>query len=227
MVTSNFTSADDFPRCTSTSLRHCTSSFSTSGDRLSPCGARRRTETLSRRRHTRGTGDLECFRSSRFVSVRTQLFSGKGVRKPREPAAKESTGGMAPRKSETAQVSVPSPPIVITRSTDFSRSSAEEKVRMLGESSFSWGCDSKSCGSRITTPWEESHATMSCRVVKTSRSPGFATRRTVRGRVCHCMRNCCGEPGSRDKPLSIKVGWEVPTFRNDEMALFSRLLARM
>mmetsp|Transcript_101379 Transcript_101379/g.295343 ORF Transcript_101379/g.295343 Transcript_101379/m.295343 type:complete len:325 (-) Transcript_101379:37-1011(-) len=42
-----------------------------------------------------------------------------------------------------------------------------------------------------TMPWEASQAAMSWTVASTSRSPGFATRRTARGLPFHCIMVCC------------------------------------
>mmetsp|Transcript_81768 Transcript_81768/g.264967 ORF Transcript_81768/g.264967 Transcript_81768/m.264967 type:complete len:399 (+) Transcript_81768:611-1807(+) len=139
-------------------------------------------------RQTRGTGFRGRWRSSRLVSVRTQPSSGKGVRKPREPAAKESTGGMAPWKSETAHVSVPSPPTVITRSMARASWSPFEKVRALLSPPRRSGWSARSWGSNTTTmPCEDSQATMSWTVAVTRRSPGLATTSTARGLPIHCI----------------------------------------
>eukprot|EP00959_Pyramimonas_sp_CCMP1952_P211488 4425962-Pyramimonas_sp.AAC.1 len=66
-------------------------------------------------RHTRGTGAPSGATASKIQeSVCFHFSSGKGVRKPRDPAANDRTGGMGPSKSDAAHVSVPSPPIVTT-----------------------------------------------------------------------------------------------------------------
>mmetsp|Transcript_30933 Transcript_30933/g.78867 ORF Transcript_30933/g.78867 Transcript_30933/m.78867 type:complete len:347 (-) Transcript_30933:527-1567(-) len=221
-LTSSFASEPPLPRCTSTSFRHWKVSVSWtqpsegSGEGGPPgelawppasrssrdwdalrlrgvsVATRRRSLTTSRMRQTTASGALLLCRSRVCVSVRTQPSSEKGVRKPRDPAAKESAGGMpARRKSETAQVRVPSPPMVMIRSTRRSRRSAGEKVRMPGIMLLSWGWSLSSCCSRIgTMPCEASQATMSCTVAKTIGSRGLAMISTVRGRFCQCIRRC-------------------------------------
>mmetsp|Transcript_30936 Transcript_30936/g.78880 ORF Transcript_30936/g.78880 Transcript_30936/m.78880 type:complete len:237 (-) Transcript_30936:527-1237(-) len=143
-------------------------------------------------RHTTASGAFWLCMSRMCASVRTQPSSENGVRKPRDPAAKDSTGGMpALWKSETAQVRVPSPPMVMTKSTQRSRQSAAEKVRKPGSMLLSCGWSRNSCCSRMgTMPCEESHATMSCTVANTIGSRGFAMISTVRGRFCQCIRRC-------------------------------------
>mmetsp|Transcript_59991 Transcript_59991/g.186084 ORF Transcript_59991/g.186084 Transcript_59991/m.186084 type:complete len:283 (+) Transcript_59991:455-1303(+) len=209
--TSSLASAPDWPRCTKTSLRHCTWRFSSSrggsAEASEPARRRRRTTTLRRIRHVSGRGPWGRWRSSSHVSVRTQPSRGKGVRKPREPAAKESTGGMASRNSETAHVSVPSPPRVMTRSMDLSSLSAREKVRARCRLVLRSGWSASSCGSRTTTmPCEDSQATMSWRVATTSGSPGFATTSTARGLPFHCITRCRAPLDSILRPSRTTMG---------------------
>mmetsp|Transcript_23587 Transcript_23587/g.67436 ORF Transcript_23587/g.67436 Transcript_23587/m.67436 type:complete len:239 (-) Transcript_23587:427-1143(-) len=211
--TSSFARAPDWPRCTRTSLRHCTlrlSSPPSSAASRAPSPERerrRRTTTRRRMRHVSGRGPRGRWRSSSPVSVRTQPSSGKGVRKPNDPAAKDNTGGMAPRNSETAQVSVPSPPIVMTRSMDFSSLSVREKVLTLCNVVLRSGWSASNCGSSTTTmPCEESQAAMSCRVATTSGSPGFDTISTDRGRPFHCIIKCCALLDSIVRPSRTMIG---------------------
>mmetsp|Transcript_27766 Transcript_27766/g.92287 ORF Transcript_27766/g.92287 Transcript_27766/m.92287 type:complete len:244 (+) Transcript_27766:550-1281(+) len=202
---SSFARLPERPRWTSTSFRHCTSNVSKSDASPPEFVFLRRTTTFRRMRQTRGTGVRWGLKS--FVRVRTQPSSGKGVRNPREPAAKESTGGIAPVKRETAQVSVPSPPIVITKSMCFAKSSLVEKARVPVSTLLSTGWSASSCGSTtVVTPWDESHAAMSCRVAITTASPGFAISNTVLGRSCHCITRLFALFDSTVRPSFTTMG---------------------
>mmetsp|Transcript_21122 Transcript_21122/g.53977 ORF Transcript_21122/g.53977 Transcript_21122/m.53977 type:complete len:278 (-) Transcript_21122:273-1106(-) len=189
--TSSFVSAVLFPRCTRISLRHCTSIPS----RLMLVmllPERRCTTTFNRIRHTSGIVTVSPLWSKIRPSVLGHLSEAKGVRKPRDPAAKDRIGGMGPGKSEAAHVKVPSPPIVTIKSTERSSRSDAENVRTPRSSASRCGSCRSSCGSNTTvTPLSMSQAAIACKAFNAPWSCSFPTISTVLGVPLHFITSRC------------------------------------